>query len=283
MQTRHPSTSSPPGSPAKTSASPDAKPDSTGTAPDCGGESATLLATYDPDSCCWRTSQQSLLPEGPRLLDRLPPWGTTRGGGLYEQPTLVPHTAGPAGSALPTPIARDWKGPSGRAANGETDDLPSALLPTPTGPAGPNQSPTPGAALRPSLHQITDLLSGDHADASTETVSGRWAGRTRTQGRQPSRRTVTRGFSESVDFGKYGGAIRQWEQLTRPAPTPPLTGRLNPRFRRMDDGFTRRMGHRPRHVPHPATQNAWQRCRTPAGRASLSVYSPKVDHPANRQ
>ena len=63
-----------------------------------------VAGAYEPDSCCWRTSQQSLLPEGPRLLDRLPPWGTTHGGVFWSSRRRCPH-AGPAGSALPTPMA----------------------------------------------------------------------------------------------------------------------------------------------------------------------------------
>ena len=89
-------------------------------------------AFYDPDSSCWRTSQLSLLSEAPELLPRLPAWGTTAGGALYEQATPEHLTAVRDGSAslnLPTPTAnnakesgtqRDWGG-----------DLTAALLPTP--------------------------------------------------------------------------------------------------------------------------------------------------------
>ena len=67
-------------------------------------------AFYDPDSSCWRTSQLSLLSEAPELLPRLPAWGTTVGGALYEQATPEHLTAVRDGSAspnLPTPVVND--------------------------------------------------------------------------------------------------------------------------------------------------------------------------------
>jgi DNA (cytosine-5)-methyltransferase 1 len=33
-----------------------------------------------------------------------------------------------------------------------------------------------------------------------------------------------------IDFGAYTGAVRRWEQATRPAPPPTANGRLSPRF-----------------------------------------------------
>jgi len=135
MPPPRPSTSSPPDSHAKTSASQDNKPESTATAPGSGGPSGTLLATYDPDGSCWRTSQQSLLTADPPLLDRLPNWGTTAGGGLYERPTPAHLTNAPAGSALlPTATASDSKASGGAAYNPANVTLTDAmvrLLPTP--------------------------------------------------------------------------------------------------------------------------------------------------------
>lgn len=123
MPTRHQSTSSAPGSPAKTSRTLDTAQASTGNDPACGGQSATLLAVYDPDGCCWKTCQQSLLTEDQPSLDRLPKSGTTVDGSLYELPTSGRRTGGNVGSVLlATPRAADGmaqnerRGPVGRTA-----------------------------------------------------------------------------------------------------------------------------------------------------------------------
>ena len=72
--------------------------------------SPTPLAFFDPESSCWRTSQGSLLSAAPESLERLPAWGTTSGGVLYELQTPERLTAVRDGSAsLPTPAARDYK------------------------------------------------------------------------------------------------------------------------------------------------------------------------------
>lgn len=119
-----------------------------------------------------------------------PASGSMRGGSLFEHRTSAPHTAANASSSspglLPTPRVRDGKGrdpnprgvdlneavallPTPRATDGTKGGpnqrgssgdlmLPSAvqhLLPTPTAtPYGNNQSPSPGAAVRPSLDSL---------------------------------------------------------------------------------------------------------------------------------
>jgi hypothetical protein len=99
-----PLTSSRVGSPAKTSAWPGA-----GRvfrlARDLvyGLSSSVLLASYDRALCSWRTSQLSLPGMAPSLLDRLPRWGMTRGGALYELPTPARHTSESDGFVWPAP------------------------------------------------------------------------------------------------------------------------------------------------------------------------------------
>ena len=105
--------------------------------------SPTPSAFYDPESSCWRTSQASLLSEAPESLDRLPPWGTTSDGALFELRTpalLIDVRAGFA--LLATPTA--WLGSCPSRAIGdperwnnpersnELSDQMAALLPTPT-------------------------------------------------------------------------------------------------------------------------------------------------------
>ena len=74
--------------------------------------SQTALAFYDPDSSCWRMSQGCLLSEAPELLQRLPDWGTTSGGVLYElqMPELLTGVRDGSASpprGMPTPRAAD--------------------------------------------------------------------------------------------------------------------------------------------------------------------------------
>lgn len=72
---------------------------------DYGLSSLGLLAIYDPDLCCWKMSQPSLLPGVTPLLSRLPKSGMTHNGRLYALPILVHRTNENAGSAWPTPKA----------------------------------------------------------------------------------------------------------------------------------------------------------------------------------
>ncbi len=66
------------------------------------------LAHYDPDTCCWKMSQATLLSEEPESLRVLPKWGTTRGGALYERQTPAhPTNANDGFASLPTPTCSD--------------------------------------------------------------------------------------------------------------------------------------------------------------------------------
>ena len=99
--------------------------------------SLTVLAFYDPESSSWRTSRGCLLSAAPESLERLPAWGMTSNGVLYELQTPERLTAARDGSAsLPTPTAQAAKHGSTPDihANGYGSnlwDLPH-LLPTPT-------------------------------------------------------------------------------------------------------------------------------------------------------
>ena len=85
------------------------------------------FAWYDPDSSSWKTSQGSLLPEWAMFSETWPRSGMTVSGKAFRLPLLAPLTYGGGSSSWPTPQARDYKGPSGRAHNGMVDDLPSAV------------------------------------------------------------------------------------------------------------------------------------------------------------
>ena len=104
--------------------------------------SPTALAFYDPDSSCWRMSQGCLLSEAPELLQRLPAWGTTVDGVLYEHQTPARLIDVRDGSAL---LGTPTTATSGRSAEFRRGAAPNpqelaALLPPPRG------MPTPRAA-----------------------------------------------------------------------------------------------------------------------------------------
>lgn len=86
----------------------------------CGSSSRESLASYDPASSSWRTSQRSLFEEWMPFSGRLPHSGTMRGGRLFELSTLERRTGASGcssllGEAWPTPDARDSQ-PEGLAA-----------------------------------------------------------------------------------------------------------------------------------------------------------------------
>jgi hypothetical protein len=146
-------------------------------------------ATWNPARGAWETTTVSLLCEHSELYSQAwPTQGSMRNGQAFARPTQAPPTAGSASSSspgLPTPRARDWKRlgkdgleellllktptsqlavnggsqhPDKRKAGGHGPTLADEvehLLPTPTAtPCGNNQSPSAGAAVRPSLNSL---------------------------------------------------------------------------------------------------------------------------------
>ena len=89
--------------------------------------SRTPLAFFDPGSVCLRMSQGTFLKEDPELLPRLPDWGTTQGGVLYEHQTperLIDARDGSASPGLPTPVVNDMgAGKSVEAWDNWTDEM----------------------------------------------------------------------------------------------------------------------------------------------------------------
>jgi len=99
----------------------------------------TPSAFFAPDTFSWRTSKDSLLKEDLTSLERLPQWGTTQGGALYEQATpehLISVRDGSRLPNLPTPTAQAAKhgatpDKTANAYGKNLWDIPH-LLPTPT-------------------------------------------------------------------------------------------------------------------------------------------------------
>lgn len=89
--------------------------------------SPTPFAYYDPESCCWKTSQGTFPWASDEYSETWPRSGSMRSGAASARPRSAPRTAANASPwppGLPTPRARDWK-------RGGKDGLEQALLPTP--------------------------------------------------------------------------------------------------------------------------------------------------------
>ena len=75
-----------------------------------GGSGRSLrdsFASYDPDTCSWRTYQASLTGQLETYSETWPRAGTTRSGTAYRLPPLVPHISETEFGLLPTPTASD--------------------------------------------------------------------------------------------------------------------------------------------------------------------------------
>ena len=114
-QTKLPLTQSVEASHAKTSALPESKVESGREhVAGYGQSSPDLLASYDPHSCSWKTSQTCLLAlangEVAGLAEFLEIWprsGMMRSGIAYQLPTLAPRKLGTGFGLWPTPSANE--------------------------------------------------------------------------------------------------------------------------------------------------------------------------------
>ena len=81
---------------------------------DCGLNTRGSLASYDPSTSSWKTSQLSLDGEGCEFSETLPGSGMMRNGTLYELPSPTAHIVAKGSFLLPTPTkafgknARGW-------------------------------------------------------------------------------------------------------------------------------------------------------------------------------
>lgn len=89
-----------------------------------GQPSLMPFATFDQQTCSWKTSEGTSLSGSTKSSPTLPPSGSMRNGELWAAAKLVPLTGETAsGSLLPTPVARDHKGRAHRR-----HQLPDAIL-----------------------------------------------------------------------------------------------------------------------------------------------------------
>jgi hypothetical protein len=86
-----------------------------------------LLAQLDQNTLSWKMSGGISASDSKKFLKTLPKSGMMQNGELYEQVMLAHPIKEQDCSLLPTPAARDYKGPGTRSMT-----LPLALLPTPT-------------------------------------------------------------------------------------------------------------------------------------------------------
>ncbi len=135
-------------SPARISAAPAKEQESTASARVFGPSSLGSLASFDPDTSSWRTSQLSLETSGlDEFSETWPRAGMTRSGIAYLLRPLAPLTAGTASGSLPTPRATDGD-------KGGRGDLLAVVRtgkgsrrkewPTPHGMSKPGQHRRPG-------------------------------------------------------------------------------------------------------------------------------------------
>ena len=131
------SISSPPASPAQTSASPVSEPGSREIDPACGerlcdsptkperptSSSRTSLPFARLEAGTWTIPQGTLFAPSALYLETWPRSGSMRSGCAYERPTWAPRTGGIGGSAWPTATSRDSKDGACADANVETNAL----------------------------------------------------------------------------------------------------------------------------------------------------------------
>ena len=99
---------------------------------DCGASSTELLATYDPNTSSWKTSQRCFIGEWGEFSETWPRSGLMRNGIAFRLPTLAEPISGIGCLSLPTPTARDWKGSRSlisqqKTGRGITNSLPDYL------------------------------------------------------------------------------------------------------------------------------------------------------------
>lgn len=95
------------GFPVRTSALQERAQESADPEAECGNTWRGWLAKFDHDSSSWKTAQLSLLGDSARSLATFPRSGMTRGGLLWELPTLERLTSETGSGFWQTPVADD--------------------------------------------------------------------------------------------------------------------------------------------------------------------------------
>ena len=169
--TSPPVTSSVEGSHAKTSPSPERGRASTAPGRASGPSSLVSLASYDPATSLWRTSQCSVFGGLVEFSGTWPRAGMMLSGTAYPLPPSAPLTGATGGSVLPTPTAQSYGSNQGGSA-GRTGRVRHSLQsmakrnkwPTPT--AGDSRGSGSRNTENSKAHagiSLTDAVRGDGA------------------------------------------------------------------------------------------------------------------------
>jgi hypothetical protein len=171
--TPNPSTFSAEASRARTSALLARAPGSPGLARVFGQSTPASLASYDPATSSWRTSQLSLLADSESFSGTWPRSGMTRSGTAYQLQPLAPLTAGIGSGSWPTPTKTDaekgYASPPGDANDRGRQTLCGAVnaWATPTAWLGRRNSHAKGDARRWHNPERSNELSDQVAATGT--------------------------------------------------------------------------------------------------------------------
>ena len=105
---------------AKTSATPEQNKDSQASAAGCGVSSPGSLASYDPDTSSWRTSQRCFIEGWAQFSETWPRSGLIRSGIAFRLPQLVHLSSATGSGLLPTLVAGDSRGGRNGTAKGRS-------------------------------------------------------------------------------------------------------------------------------------------------------------------
>jgi len=140
------------------------------------------LASYDPETSTWKTSQLSLVEGLGTFSETWPRSGIMRGGTAFPQPPLAPLTGGTGSGLLPTPEASNTKATAMRSGGRSPRNFLAPLWPTPRASAGAGA----GAGAGPNLQGGVNLQTavklwptphGFSADGRSNGPSGNELGR----------------------------------------------------------------------------------------------------------
>lgn len=209
------------------------------------------LASYDPTSSSWKTSQRSLVEDLETFSETWPRSGTMRGGIAYPLPPLAPLTGATGSGLLPTPEASNTKATAMRS-GGRSPRNFLAPLPSKAFSLGMTQKPThsiPTPTPTASDHIVRESTSSETLNFETnKSVSlNRWvamwptphancgtgAGQSPNKAGAPNLQTAVRWATPTArDYRSPGtpeGRAKRQAQSKRGEPlTEQVGGQLNP-------------------------------------------------------
>lgn len=229
-----PSTSSAEGSPARTSASQAKGPVLLASEADYGGSSPESLATFDPLTSSWRTSQHCLVEGMARFSETWPRSGSMRSGTAYRLPPLARLTGETdSGSLLPTPVASDSSVAGSRNTETSKAHAGVSLTDWARGDGGTGRMlPTPCASM-PAGDPQKMLARREREKAKGQNGNGFGLNLAQWASIQSTAMLPTPGASDARNCADYSDRLRGHSPQLRHLGS----GRLNPRFVEWMMGF----------------------------------------------